>query len=52
MRHLQDNEIELLKQINSTDISDEKREELRLELLKLQQTQNDDFPFAKLTAPK
>lgn len=45
MRHLQDNEIELLKQINSTDISDEKREELRLELLKLQQTQNDDFPF-------
>ncbi len=45
MRHLQDNEIELLKQINSTDISDEKREELCLELLKLQQTQNDDFPF-------
>jgi hypothetical protein len=45
MRHLQDNEIELLKKINSTDISDEKREELRLELLKLQQTQNEDFPF-------
>ena len=45
MRHLQDIEIELLKQINSTDISDEKREELRLELLELQQTQKNDFPF-------
>lgn len=45
MRHLQDKEIELLKQINSTDISDEKREKLRLELLELQQTQKNDFPF-------
>ena len=45
MRHLQDNEIELLKKINSTDISDEKREKLRLELLELQQTQKNDFPF-------
>ena len=45
MRHLQDKEIELLKQINSTDISDEKREKLRLELLELRQTQKKRFSF-------